>query len=127
MLWAAGVGRDEWQVDIGLHDGRELDFSFFGCFLQSLQRHSILSQVNTLVLFEFFTKPVDDSLVKIVTAKMSIAGSGLDLEGAFADVQNGNIKCPAAEVIDCDDFILLLIQTIGQCGRGRFVDDSDDI
>ena len=58
---------------------------------------------------------------------MGITGSGLNLECTFADVQNGNIKCTTAEVIDSDNFIFLLIQSISQCSRGRLVDDSEDI
>ena len=37
-----------------------------------------------------------------------------DLEHAIPDFQNGNIKGPAAQVIDCNFFILFLVQPVSQ-------------
>jgi len=108
MLRAAGISGDKRQIDIGLLNGGKLDFGFFRRFFQSLQGHSILPQVNTLVAFELIAKPINDSLVEIVTAEVSIAGGRFHLEGAAADIENGNIEGTAAQVINRDDFFFFL-------------------
>ena len=46
VLRTAGVGRDERQVDLGLLQCGELDLRLLGRFLQPLQGHPVLAQVD---------------------------------------------------------------------------------
>ena len=55
---------------------------------------------------------------------MRVAIGGLDLDDAFADFENGNVECAAAEVVHGDRLILFLIKAIGQGSRGGLVDDA---
>ena len=58
---------------------------------------------------------------------MGVTVGGLDLEHAFADFQNRNIKGAAAQVKHRDLFLAAFVQTVGQgCCRG-FVDDAQHI
>ena len=84
-------------------------------------------QVNALVAFKFIAQPVNNPLVKIIAAQMGIAGGRFNLEGTFAYIQDGDIESAAAEVINCDDFIFLFIQSISQRSCGRLIDDSQHI
>jgi len=52
---------------------------------------------------------------------------GFYFNDAFSDLQNRDIERTAAEVINRDRLVLLLIETIGQGRRRRFVNDSEDL
>ena len=49
VLRAGGVGRDERQVDVRLLHGRKLDLRLLRRFLEALQGHAVLVQVDALV------------------------------------------------------------------------------
>ena len=49
VLGTAGVGRQERQIDFGFEQRRELDLGLLGGFLQALQRHLVLRDVDALV------------------------------------------------------------------------------
>ncbi len=55
---------------------------------------------------------------------MGVAVGGLDFEDAVADFQHGNIEGAAAQVIDGDLLVLLLVQAVGERGGGGLVDDA---
>ena len=50
MLGTALVGGDEQQVDVESHGGRELHLGALARFLETLQRHAVLAQVDALVI-----------------------------------------------------------------------------
>ena len=127
VLRPGGVGGDEGQVDVGLHGGRQLALGLFGRLLQALQGHLVAAQVDALVLFEFVGDPVDDQLVEILAAQEGVAVGGLDLEDAVAQFQDGDVEGAAAQVEDGDLLVLLLVEAVGQGGRGRLVDDAQDV
>ena len=55
---------------------------------------------------------------------MGIAVGGFDFDHSLAHRQDGNIERAAAEVVDGDGFVLLLVESVGQGGRGGLVDDA---
>ena len=85
-----------------------------------------LGQIDALVFFEFLGDPVDQSLVYIIAAQMGVAIGRFDFHDIFADFQNGNIKSPAAKIIDGDQLIFLLVHAISQSCRRGFVDNALD-
>ena len=109
MLGAGCVGGDERQVDFGLIERRELDFGALRRFAQSLQRHAVLLEVDALLAPEFVHNPINDALVEVVAAQVSIAVGSHYFEHAVADLQHGYVECAAAEVIDGDGFVGLLV------------------
>ena len=124
VLGAGGVGRDERQVDLGLEQGRKLHLGLLGGFLQALQRHLVLGEIDAVLLLELVDDPVDDALVDVVAAQVGVAVGGLHFDHAVAHFQDRDIEGAAAEVVDGDGFVLLLVQPVGQRGRGRLVDDA---
>ena len=68
--------------------------------------------------------PVDDLLVEVVAAEVRVAVGRLDLDDPFADFENGDVERAAAEVVDGDRLVLLLVEAVGERGRGRLVDDA---
>ena len=71
--------------------------------------------------------PVDDALIEIVAAKMRVAVGGLHLDDALAHFEDRHVERAAAEVVDGDRFVLLLVEAVGQRRRGRLVDDAQDV
>ena len=52
---------------------------------------------------------------------------GLDFEDAVGDLEHRHVERAAAEVEDQDRLVLFLVEAVGQCGRGRLVDDALDL
>ena len=68
MLRSAGIGRDKGQVDFRFLRRGQFDFGSFCGFLQPLERHAVVFQVNALVFLEFIHQPINDAKVKVVAA-----------------------------------------------------------
>jgi len=62
--------------------------------------------------------------VEIFTFKMGITGSSQDLENTILNGKEGDIESTTTKVIHNDlRFFTLLVETIGNSGSGRFVND----
>ena len=77
-----------------------------------------------VALLELGDDPVDDALVEVVAAEVRVAVGRLDLDDAFADFEDRDVERAAAEVVDGDRFVLLLVEAVGERRRGRLVDDA---
>src|SRR5260370_38442274 len=106
MLWPRLIRGDVKQIDIRLGHRRELGLGLFGSFFQPLQRHPIVAQIDSLVLAEFVSQVVDDSLIEILAAEERVAVSRLDLKHAFAELENRDIERTAAEIEDRNLLVL---------------------
>src|SRR5579875_376981 len=127
VFGACGIGTDERQVDLRLLRRRKLDLGAFGRLFQTLQGHAVLAEVNALILLEVGDKPVDNALVKVVSAEVGVTIGRLHLKDALAQLQDGDIKGAATQVIDRDGlFTFDLIQTIGQRSSRRLVNDTQN-
>ena len=107
-----------------------VDSSILARSAASLRRWSacwILGQVDALVLLELREQPVDDPLVEVVAAQVGVAVGRLDLEDAVAQLQDRDVERAAAQVVDGDLLVLLLLEAVGQRRRGGLVDDPLDV
>ena len=127
VLGARGVRGDERQVDLGLHRRGELDLGLLAGLLEPLHRHLVAREVDALVLLELVDEPVDDPLVDVVAAEVGVAVGRLDLDDVVADLEDRDVEGAAAEVVDRDRLVLLLVEAVGQRGRRRLVDDALDL
>ena len=121
-----GVG-DVGQVDLRLHRLGQLDLGLLRGLTQPLQRHLVLGQVDAVPVLEVLDQPVDDPLVPVVAAEVVVAVGRLDLDDALADLKQGHVEGPAAQVEDEDGGLALLLQVVGQRGRGGLVDDPEHV
>ena len=116
------------RLIVGLLHGGELDLGLLSRFLQPLQRHLVVGEVDALGVLERLHQPVDHPLVPVVAAQVGIAAGRLDLEDALADLEDRNVERAAAEVEHEDRLLrVLLVEPIGQGGRGRLVDDPQHL
>ena len=127
MLRAALVRRDKGQVDVGLHHRGELHLRLLRRFLQALQRHPVLAEVDTVALLELRGDPLDHTLIEVVTSQMCVAVGGLDLHDTFTNFEDGDVERAATEVVDGDGLVLLLVEAVGKGCRRRFVHDAHDL
>ena len=119
---------DERQVDLRRHRRGELDLRLLRRLVQALERHPVGREVDALVLLELRDHPVDDRLVEVVAAEVVVARGRLDLEDALAELEHRHVERAAAEVEDEDRLVgALLVEPVGERGRGRLVDDPQDV
>ena len=83
-------------------------------------------QVDAVILLELLDKVVHDAQVEVVPAQERVTACGSNLEYAIAHIEDGNIKRTAAQIVDGNDLILLLIESVGKRRSCRFVDDTQD-
>ena len=120
-------GHDVGQIDFGGSRRREFYLRFFGGFLQTLQSHGVSAQVETRVFgFKFVGEPVYYYLVEIVAAEVSVTVGGLHFKYPVAEFEYGDVERSAAEIEHRNlyVFVPLLVQSVGECCRGGFVDDA---
>ena len=121
-------GRHEGQVDLRGRGLRQLDLGLLSGLLEALHGHRIFRQVHAVIALERRHEPVDHGVVPVVAAELGIAVGRLYLGHAVAELQHGHVECPAAEVEDQDGLVGgLLVQPVGQGGRGGLVDDAQHL
>ena len=77
-----------------------------------------------MFLFELVGQIVDDAHVEVLAAEERVPVGRFHFEQPVVDFQDGDIEGAAAKVIDGDGLAVLLVQAVGQGGRGRLVDDA---
>ena len=127
MLRPGLIRRDERQIDVGFEHGGKLDLRLLRRFLETLKRHPVLAQIDAITLAELRHDPVDDPLVEVVAAKVRVAVGRLHLDDALSDFEDRNVEGAAAEVVDGNRLVLLLVEAVGQRRRGGLVDDTQHV
>ena len=127
VLGPGGVRGDERQADGGLRHRRQLDLGLLCRLEQPLQGLRVLAQVDPVFPLEVIGQVVDDAAVEVVPAQVGVTGGGPHLDHALADVEDADVEGPAAQVEDQHRLVALLVQAVGQRGRGRFVDDAQHL
>ena len=99
---------------------------FLCSFLQTLQCHWVLAEVNGGLFLELISDVINQDLIKIITTQVAITVGSQHFENAIADVQNGDVEGSPAQVEHRNSGVGLLVEAVGQ-RRGRgLVDDAFD-
>ena len=69
MLGPGLIRSDERQIDVRFHGRRQLALCLFGSFLEPLQCHLVLAQINALIFSKFIGQIIDHPLVEIFTTE----------------------------------------------------------
>ena len=121
VFGACCVSRYKWQVDVSSGRRRKFALRLFRRLFQALHSHHVLRQVDAVLLFEFIYKPLHHKLVKVVAAQMRVAVGGFYFKDAVTDFEDGDVKCTATKVVNCDGFLFFLIESVCQRSRCRLV------
>jgi hypothetical protein len=65
--------------------------------------------------------------VKVLTTKSGITVSGLDFENTVLDFKDGDIESTTTKIVDGNNLITSLVETIGKSSGSRLVDDTEDV
>jgi hypothetical protein len=65
--------------------------------------------------------------IEILTTKVGVTVGGLDLEDTVLDLEDGDIEGTTTKIVDSDNAVGLLLQTIGQGSSRRLVDDTENV
>jgi len=71
--------------------------------------------------------PASDGMVEVITAEGAVTAGGQDLEDATGQAKDGNVEGAAAQVIDGDNTLGLLVQAIGDRCRRRLIEQAQHI
>lgn len=82
-----------------------------------------------ILSLELINEVVNKTVVEIFATKVSVTGGRLDLEDTLLDGQERHIESAATQVEDehVALTLMLLVQTVGDGGSGRLVDDTEDV
>jgi hypothetical protein len=76
---------------------------------------------KTYLALELVAEVVDKTVVKVLTTKVSVTSSGLDLEDALLDGKERHIEGSSTKIEDEDVLLtlLLLVKTVGNGSGSR--------
>mmetsp|Transcript_111395 Transcript_111395/g.156381 ORF Transcript_111395/g.156381 Transcript_111395/m.156381 type:complete len:480 (+) Transcript_111395:731-2170(+) len=96
---------------------------------ESSHGSGVASHVQTGLLHEVSSAVLDELVIEILTTKMGITTSGLDLEDTVFNGQKGDIESTSSQIEDKDVSLTLtlLVQTVSDSGGGGLVDDSKNV
>ncbi len=98
-----------------------------GRFAQAGEEVQVIRGVRAAGGFDFFNQEVGDAFVEVIATKTCVAVGGEDLKDALVQFEDGEVKRAAAQVVHRDFRMFLeLVQTVGERGGGRFVEDPFD-
>ena len=115
---------DERKVDVGRCCGRKLFFRLLCRFFQSLESHLVVGKIHALGSLELCKHVVCDLLVKVIAAQTVVAGCSQNFDDTVADLDDGNIECTAAEVINHDLLLFFVVKAVCKSCCCRLVDDT---
>ena len=71
---------------------------------------------------------IDYPIIEIFSSEMSISGGGEDLKDSVVDREKRDIESSSSEIVDDNvSFSTSLVESVGDSGGGRFVDDSENV
>ena len=88
---------------------------------------AILSLREVDARCDFLNSAIIQSMIEVVdvvAAEVRVAVGRDDLHDVVADLEDRDVERAAAEVVDGDDLVLLLVEAVGERRRGGLVDDA---
>ncbi len=130
MFGTAGIGGDEWKIDIRRDSAGKLHLRLLRGLAQALKSHLVVFEINPRILLKLRTNMIDQNVIHIRSTEFIVSAGGYDLEGGRlmslipSHLKDRHIESPAAEIKDHDLLFLAgLVQSVRQTRRGRLIDD----
>jgi hypothetical protein len=117
------------DLDGGLGDAGECALGTLASGAETAERAGVLRDVELGLALELLLEVVKQGVVEVLAAKVRVTRGGLDRKDTAGDVKERDIESSAAEVED-EHVLLTLslaVETVGNGGGGRLVDDTEDV
>ena len=121
------VSGDIWKVDFDFRSRAELFLCLLCFVLDALHSGSIVAEINTSITLEAIEDMVNNLVIEIFTAKVSIAICRLYLKDAITELENGNIESTATKVEDDNLLVFVLFETVSESGCSRLVNNTANL
>ena len=115
-----------WQLGVEVSRGfrRELNLGIDGLLAQCLYRAGISTQIDTMLGVDFVERDSEEQVVDVVAAEMGVAVGGLHFKNSVAELEDGDVECASAEIVDGNGSLFGAIESVGQRGGGGLVDQA---
>ena len=81
-----------------------------------------------MVFLEFVDHVLEEPLIEVVPSQLGVPVRSKHFERPLgSDIQDRYVECPSSEIIDRDNLVSFLIDSVAQSGSGGFVHDSLDL
>lgn len=78
-------------------------------------------------LLEVLDKVTDKVNIEIFTTEVGIPVGRLNLKDTVLDLKDGDIEGITTKIVDSDNAVSLLLETVGKGGGSGLVDDTEDV
>jgi len=115
--------------DFGLESSGKDALCLLALGAETTESTGISLNADAGLLLEVSNAVVDDAVIEVLTTKMSVTVSGLDLEDTVLNGEEGDIESATTEIEDEDVSLTftLFVETVSDSGSGGLVDDSLDV
>ena len=119
---------DIWQIYFCWRRAWKFYLCFFSSLFKALHCHWVFCKINTFVGFKAIYEPVNNHLVEVITAKVSVTISRKDFKNASTEFKNRDIKSTSTKVKYGNFHIFIsFVNSIRQCGSSWLVDNTANI
>mmetsp|Transcript_20197 Transcript_20197/g.58557 ORF Transcript_20197/g.58557 Transcript_20197/m.58557 type:complete len:686 (-) Transcript_20197:20-2077(-) len=116
------------NLNVGLSAARKRTLGTFASSSETTKGALVAAHILAVATLEVLQEIVDHAVIKVLSTQVSISSSGLNLEDSFLNGQQGDIESTSTQVEDQNIlFFSLLVQTVGNGGSGRFVNDTKNV
>merc|ERR1712045_267409 len=118
------------DLNVGLGGGGQSSLGSLASSPQPPQSSLVALDVFLVLAFELVDKVVHHPVVEVLTSQVSVSGSGLDLEDALLDGQDGDIEGATTKIKDENIALsrtFLLVQPVGNSSGCGLVDDTENV
>ena len=111
-----GRCRNERQPLLGLDHGAA----------QPLHAFAVLGQILAPLARDVFERDAQQQVVDVVAAQVRVAVGGQHFEDSVVQLQDRDVERAAAQIVHRDDAVLALVESVGERGGRRFVDQAQN-
>jgi len=110
------------------HLGRESTLGLLNLALKLTHSLKILLNIGVVLLVVLLDEVLHDTVVEILTTKVSVTSGSQDLENAVVNRQKRHIESTTTKIVNNDLALVTgLIKTVGDSGGGGLVDNTEDV
>ena len=127
VMRAVCVLRQKRQRDLRAHLAAQFALGLFRRLANAEHRRLVPLQIYLFRALKLVGQIIRQPLVEVVAAEVVVAAGRQHLDHAVADLDERNVKCAAAEVVNQNLLRLSVVEAVGERRRRRLVDDAQHV